>query len=103
MSTTHKVSHPDAGDVFASDLGELKESFSQLRADVNHLVKSAVGSGHSGAKAVRKTAANAVEGLKESASDSLDTLGERIVERPLTSALIALSAGFILAKWMSRR
>ncbi len=50
MSTTHKVSHPDAVDVFTSDLGELKESFSQLRSDVNELVKSALESGHSGAE-----------------------------------------------------
>jgi ElaB/YqjD/DUF883 family membrane-anchored ribosome-binding protein len=103
MSTTHKSSHPDAADVFASDLGELKENFGQLRADVNQLVKGALESGHSGAKAVRQTAANAVEGLKESASDSLDSLGEWVTERPLTSTMIALSAGFILAKWMSRR
>jgi hypothetical protein len=103
MSTPHKASHPDAADVFVSDLGELKENFSQLRADVNQLVKSALESGHSGANAVRQTAANAGKGLKKSAINSLESVGERIAERPLASALIALSAGFILARWMTRR
>jgi ElaB/YqjD/DUF883 family membrane-anchored ribosome-binding protein len=109
MSETHKASHPDADEVFASNLSELKESFNQLRLDMNDLVKSVVESGHSGANAARAKAAGAVKGvqhkiadMKDAGNETLESLGDRIAERPLTSTLIALTAGFILAKWMSR-
>jgi ElaB/YqjD/DUF883 family membrane-anchored ribosome-binding protein len=103
MATTHKAYHPEAGDAFASDLGDLKESFGQLRQDMQQLVRNALESGRSGARAVGKRAADAVDGLKGMGSGSFDAVGEWVAERPLTAALIGLAAGFILAKWMTRR
>lgn len=107
MSVKHKVSERPAGDAFASDLEELNDSFSQIRSDTKQLVKNALDSAHSGASAVRETAVKGVQrgisGLKEMGSNSVDSLGDKIAEHPYRSALIALGAGFILAKWMHRR
>ena len=109
MSQTHKASHPHATEVFTSDLAELKQGFENLRSDVNDLVKSVADSGHSGAKAARQIAAGAVHGVQhkihdiaEAGSDSLESLADRIAERPFTSAVVAVAAGYILFKWMSR-
>jgi hypothetical protein len=86
---------------------ELSESFSQIRSDAKQLVKNALDSGHSGVSAVREKAVSGVQrgisGLKEMGGNSLDSFGKRIAKRPFTSAMIALGAGFMLAKWMRRR
>jgi ElaB/YqjD/DUF883 family membrane-anchored ribosome-binding protein len=107
MSVKHKISQHPAGEAFSSDLEELSDSFNQIRSDSKKLVKSALNSGHSGVSAVREKAVEGVHrgisNLKEMGSNSLDSFGERIASRPYASALIALGAGFMLAKWMRRR
>jgi ElaB/YqjD/DUF883 family membrane-anchored ribosome-binding protein len=107
MATKHKASQHPAGEAFSSDLEELSDSFHNLRSESKHLVKKALDSGQSGVSAVREKAVQGVQrgisNLKEMGSDSVSSLGDRIASRPYTSALIAVGAGFILAKWMRRR
>lgn len=103
MTSTKRAGHNDTGVEFSSDVEELKENFKQLRSDVTNLVGSAIGVGQSGMGAVRDKAADTVKGLKDKGSRSLDALEKIIAERPLRSAMIALAAGFILAKLLRRR
>jgi hypothetical protein len=107
MPTKHKVKRHPAGEAFSSDLEELSDSFDRIRSDSRQLVKSALHSGHSGVSAVREKAVEGVHrgisSLKEMGNNSLDSFGERIASRPYASALIAVGAGFMLAKWMRRR
>ncbi|HEY1921379.1 MAG TPA: hypothetical protein VGG44_01330 [Tepidisphaeraceae bacterium] len=107
MSVKHKTSEHPAGEAFSSDLEELSDSFHQIRDDSKMLIKKALDSGHSGVSAVREKAVEGVNrgisSLKKMGSNSLDSFGEKIASRPYTSALIAIGAGFMLAKWMRRR
>jgi ElaB/YqjD/DUF883 family membrane-anchored ribosome-binding protein len=101
---------PDSNGNFAADLESLKKSFGQLRSELTHLVGNAVGAGKSGAGALREKAHDAVDGVKhglgairEKGSESFESLEQKIAERPLTTALIALGVGYMLGKLFSRR
>ncbi|MGA2233114.1 MAG: hypothetical protein ABSH22_19605 [Tepidisphaeraceae bacterium] len=104
----------DAKNNFAADIESLKSSFTQLRGDLTSLVGSALGAGKSGAFVAKDVAKDhavaAVEGIKHkigdlkekgvhTAQDFETTLGEH----PLTTALIAFGAGFIIARLLSRK
>jgi ElaB/YqjD/DUF883 family membrane-anchored ribosome-binding protein len=100
----------DAKDRFSGDIAELRSSFTKLRSDVMNLLSDSVGVGKSGSSAVRDQAGAAVDGLKhqlgdlqERGSESIDALGKKISENPVASALIAVGAGFILAKLFTHR
>jgi ElaB/YqjD/DUF883 family membrane-anchored ribosome-binding protein len=89
----------------ASDIENLKSSFSQLRADVTNLLQAALGIGKSTAGAVSGQASHAVDDLKGRLSDlgekgreGAEVVNEKIRENPMTSALLAMAVGFVLAK-----
>lgn len=111
----------EAKDRFADDIDGLKESFTQLKADLYKMFDDAVGTGKAGARVVGDHAHQAVGSAKEQAQwaydrarknardmkdrgvEQVDTLGEKIAENPLTSAAIAFGIGFIISRLMSRR
>lgn len=90
-------------DDFAGDLEDLKNSFSQLRSDVNDLLHNAVQAGQSGAA----TAVDGIKGglseLKSKSAQSAGALGRQVEQYPLASALIALGTGFVLARLFARK
>lgn len=95
---------------FSADLENLKSSFSQLKNDVAHLIKTSVGTGKASASVVKDQAGSAVGDAKEKmhaltdrGQKQVEELGEIIGERPLTSALVAFGVGFLVAKLLSRR
>jgi ElaB/YqjD/DUF883 family membrane-anchored ribosome-binding protein len=117
MSTTKedfKGVKDEARDKLSNDMAELRSSFTKLRSDVTTLLSDALGAGktvgRTGASAVKDQASDAVDTVKqrvkdweERGSESVDALGEKIGEHPVTSALIALGVGFILAKLLTRK
>jgi ElaB/YqjD/DUF883 family membrane-anchored ribosome-binding protein len=88
---------------FSSDLETLKGSFADLRDDVSRLLDNTLGTGKSGAGVLKDRAATAVGDLKDRGAESVDKLGQKIGERPLLSAAIALGIGFILAKLLTTK
>lgn len=106
---------------FPSDVEALKSSFAQLRDDVTKLLHDALGTGRSGAGMLRDRASSALADAKDRASstfadakdrvgdlkdygcDSVEKFGEKIGERPLLSAAIALGIGFVLAKLLTTK
>jgi ElaB/YqjD/DUF883 family membrane-anchored ribosome-binding protein len=95
---------------FNSDLEDLKSEFTQLREDVTKLLASALGAGRNGAGALKAHASTAVVDLKDRAGEikecgveSVEKIGQKIGERPLLSAAIALAIGYVLAKLLTRR
>ena len=93
-----------------SDLDTLKSSFAQLRDDVTKLLHDALGTGKSGAGMLKDRASSAlvdaknrVGDLKDYGVESVEEFGQKIGERPLLSAAIALGIGFVLAKLLTTR
>lgn len=97
----------------AADIEHLKASFTQLKNDVAHLVKTSVGAGKASANAVRDQAGSAVGSAVDDAKEKvhqfadrgqrqIEEFGEVLRERPLTSALVAFGVGFVIAKLLSR-
>lgn len=104
----------DAKDKLSGDIEDLKTSFGKLRSDVMNLLSDTVGVGKTSGKAVKnqvKThAVEAVGDLKDHLHDwqdrggeSLDALGQKISENPVTAAMIAIGVGFLLAKMFSHK
>lgn len=111
----------EAKDRFADDIGELRNSFSQLKEDVQRMFDDVVGTGRAGARVVGDHANQALgtakdqaqhaydearkraRDLKNRGADQVDMIGERIADNPLAAAAIAFGVGFIVSKWMSRR
>ena len=100
----------ESQDRFSSDFETLKSSFAQLRDDVTNLLKNSVGTGKSGAGVLQNRASTAVVDLKDRLGDlkecgveSVEKIGQKIGERPLLSAAIALGIGFVLAKLLTTK
>lgn len=105
-----KAVKDDAKNQFSDDMDGLKESFSQLRRDVQQIVNDAMGTGKAGARVIGDHADRAygqikdgAKDLKDRGADQLDVIGKRIADNPLASAAIAFGVGFILSRLMSRR
>lgn len=99
-----------ANDEMAGEVEALKSSFNHLRNDVVDLFHHAFGIGRSGATAATDSATDAMEHLKEKfaefnerGADQLAAFGKKIAKNPVQSALIAFGAGYIAAKFFSRR
>ncbi len=104
----------DARDKLSGDIEDLKSSFGKLRSDVMTLLSDTVGVGKSGGKAmknqVKSHATDAVDDIKthlhdwqDRGGESLEALGQKISENPVTSAAIAIGVGFLLAKVFSHK
>jgi ElaB/YqjD/DUF883 family membrane-anchored ribosome-binding protein len=87
----------------AADFDALKESVSQLRSDLDNLLSTAVGAGKSGVNALKESAADVVDGIKEQGQMAAGALEKRMSRNPLSTAAIAVGIGFILAKFMRRK
>jgi len=106
----HATANDESRDRFSSDLETLKSSFVQLRDDVTKLIDSTMGTGKSGAGMLKDRASTAVGDLTDRMGDlkdygveSVEKLGQKIGERPLLSAAIALGIGFVLAKLLTTK
>jgi len=110
-ATRHHGVHDGArneGDHSVTD--ELRDGVSQLRTDVADLVETAAGVGQAGARAVRDTAADAMDGvgrqisaIKDSAVESAASVGKQLGSRPFTTAMIAFGAGYLFARLSKRK
>ena len=96
-------SKTESTDRFSSDLETLKSSFSQMREDMTRILENTLGTGKSGAGMLKERASNAATDLQDYSSESIEKFGQRIGERPLLSAAIALGIGFVLAKLFTSR
>jgi ElaB/YqjD/DUF883 family membrane-anchored ribosome-binding protein len=103
--------HHKTGDhTFTDDVSALREGFTQLRADVTNLMQTAAGAGQHGVGAVRETANDAVEsmrnqlaGIKSQAVKSGRKITKPFGKYPVTGALVAFGAGLIIARFVARR
>ena len=100
----------EAKDRFAFDIETLKSSFAQLRDDLTKLLDNTVGTGKSGAGMLKDRASTAVVDLedrmydlKDRGVESVEKFGQKISERPLLSAAIALGIGFVVAKLLAMK
>jgi ElaB/YqjD/DUF883 family membrane-anchored ribosome-binding protein len=99
---------------FVHDLTGLKDSITQLRTDVAGLMQTAAHAGQTGAAAVQDQAGQALQGLsqtvaagltglKKTSGRSAKAVTRQIQQRPVTSALVAVGMGYVLARYFSRR
>jgi ElaB/YqjD/DUF883 family membrane-anchored ribosome-binding protein len=109
-ASTHRAPRHNSTNGVAAEVESLKHGFTQLRADVVDLFGHAFGAGKSGAAAIGDSATDAMEGLKDKVADlkkrgvnSVESIGDKIGEHPISSALIAFGVGFVLAKLLHRR
>jgi len=100
----------ETSEKMSDEMQQLKDGFSQLRADVVDLFSHAFGWGKSGASVARDSASEAMDSLKSKyadlkarGSDQLEDFEHKIEENPLASALIAFGVGFLVAKLFGRR
>jgi ElaB/YqjD/DUF883 family membrane-anchored ribosome-binding protein len=106
----HAVVKDDSKDRFSSDLEALKSSLAQLHKDVTNLIGNTLGTSVSGAEALKDRAADAVGALKDRVVDGKDRvvdwveeLEQKIGQRPLMSAAIAIGVGFFLGKLLKSK
>src|SRR2546430_883691 len=104
----------EAKDKLSGDIDDLKTSFSKLRSDVMNLLHDTVGVGKSGVATVKRTGLAAVGDVKDNVTDhlhdlqdrgaeSLEAIGKKIADNPVTAAAIAIGVGFLLAKMFSHK
>ena|SRR5688572_26380305 len=104
----------EARDKLSADVAELKASFGKFRSDVMTLLNDAMGvgrkAGATGAHVAQDKAVAAYDEVKDRVSDlqergheQAERLSHKIEENPVTSALIALGVGFIVAKLFTRK
>jgi ElaB/YqjD/DUF883 family membrane-anchored ribosome-binding protein len=108
---SHSHAHNGGNDhAITGSVQELKDGVVQLRDDLSTLAGTVVDAGKSGVEAVKQTAADAVEGvksglnsLKDQGTQSVQAVGQKMGDHPLATTLIAFAAGFLAAKFMSRK
>jgi ElaB/YqjD/DUF883 family membrane-anchored ribosome-binding protein len=104
----------EARDKLSADLAELRASFGKLRSDVMTLLHDAMGVGKTAgrtsadvakdqASAAYDTVKGKVEDLKDRGTEQMEVLSHKIEQNPMTSALIALGVGFLVAKILTRK
>jgi len=93
-----------------NELDSLKESFDKLRSDVTDLFTHAFGFGRGSAEMARDYGNDAMEALKQRVNDirtrgqdQMHSLEQKVQEKPVASAMIALGVGFLLAKMMGHK
>jgi ElaB/YqjD/DUF883 family membrane-anchored ribosome-binding protein len=108
--STPRASRHGSKNGMASEVDSLKHGFAQLRADVVDLFSHAFGAGKSGAEAIGGSATDAMESLKgkvaelkKRGTNTVESIGDKIGEHPISSTIIAFGIGFILAKLLRRR
>ena len=106
----HAEAKDEPKDRFSSDFKDLKSDFTQFREDITKLLADALGAGKNGAGMLKDRASTAVVDLKDRVGDlkdygveSVEKIGQKIGERPLLSAAIALGIGFVLAKLLTTK
>jgi ElaB/YqjD/DUF883 family membrane-anchored ribosome-binding protein len=110
-SHAHRTNH-DGG--LQHDIKGLRDGVAQLRSDASELIQTAVHAGKSGVAAVQETAGDAAEcitsavtdgltDLKKRSARSVKTVSKQIGAHPVASTAIALGAGYILARFFSRK
>ena len=85
-----------------SGLDKVKDDFGRVKSDVADLAGSA-------ADAAKQGARDAVDAVKEKAGDAqkfaeqqIESLVKCIKDRPVTSALVGVGVGFLIAKLLTR-
>lgn len=93
-----------------STLTHLSQSVSQLQTDVSTLLSRSFEAGKSGVDALRSQAHEAVDGIKnrvahirEAGNESRRDIEERIERSPVSSVIIAMGIGFIVASILHRK
>jgi ElaB/YqjD/DUF883 family membrane-anchored ribosome-binding protein len=93
-----------------STLTHLSQSVSQLQTDVSTLLSHSLEAGKSGVDALRSQAHEAVDGIKnrvahirEAGNESRRDIEERIERSPVSSVIIAMGIGFIVASILHRK
>jgi len=83
-------------------MDKLKDDFGRVKSDVSDLAGSA-------ADAAKQGARDAVDSVKEKVGDAqkyaeqqIESLVKCIKDRPVTSALVGIGVGFLIAKLLSR-
>lgn len=109
-SRHHAEVKDEPKDRFSSDFRDLKSDFARFRDDVTKLLADALGAGRNGAETLKDRASTAVVDFKDSVGDlkdygidSVGRIGQKIGERPLLSAAIALGIGYVLAKLLTTK
>jgi len=94
----------------ARDFERMKANFSDLRNDISKLMSGAMSIGRDTKNVASDKASSAYSSAKDGAShlqdssrDVLLKLEDRIRENPTTSALIALGAGYLVARLFRSR
>jgi hypothetical protein len=90
-----------------AEIEAVKDGLGQLRSDVVELFDHALGVGRRGAEFAKSSATDRIADLKqrvtEMRDDSVSALERKIVAHPFRSTLIAFCAGYLYAKFSSRR
>lgn len=84
-----------SGQVTETDLQSLKQDLAALRKDLISL-------GHNTASSVRREAHELKGRAQKGWEDSIESIESKIIERPITTVLVALGVGLLAGKLFSR-
>lgn len=84
------------------DLHELKSEYASLKSDIAAMSETISNLANDGMAAGRKRLNSAAKESRESARETVSAFEHEIEQRPITSLVIALGAGFVLGKLLSR-
>lgn len=80
----------------AAELEQLKTDLAQVRDDLGSLAGSLVKKG-------RQSAIEAKDSVKDHVTSSIETIGEFVEERPMTTVMLAFGAGFLTSMLLRRK
>jgi ElaB/YqjD/DUF883 family membrane-anchored ribosome-binding protein len=84
------------------DLKELRKEYASLKSDIAKMSETISKLSHDGLAEGRKRVRSAARQSGERARETWGAVENEIEERPVTSLAIALGAGFVLGKLLSR-
>lgn len=84
------------------DLNELRKEYASLRSDLAEMSETISNLASDGISEGRKRVRSAARHSRDRARETFDAFENEIEERPITSLAIALGAGFVLGKLLSR-
>lgn len=83
-------------------MDKVKDDFGRVKSDVADLASSAADAAKQGARDAADTVNEKMGDAQKYAEQQIESLVKCIKDRPVTSALVGIGVGFLIAKLLSR-
>ena len=92
-----------SADEFSKEMDQLRKELTTLRHELGSLVASVKDQAGKQGEKVADLAQNTGKAVRNQTKAAGESMGKTIEERPLTSALVAFSSGFVIGMLLSNK